>query len=80
MIEDLGMEFVKGESGEMSGVIFRVLSPSEDLLLWCEHAHHGKQVALDLHFFAIAGSLPKSSSAVSEPRTTTLAPRCDSQR
>jgi hypothetical protein len=55
MIEDLGMNLVKGKRGEVRGVVRRILASAENLFLWREHAHHGKQVAVDLDLLTDRG-------------------------
>jgi 7,8-dihydro-6-hydroxymethylpterin-pyrophosphokinase len=62
----------------MGGVIVRILAPAEDLLLGREDAHHGEQITVDLDLLAYGRVVAKKFLAVSEPRTTTLAPRCAS--
>ena len=78
VVEDLRMNLVKGERRKMGGVIFGFLPPPKTCFCGAKTPTTVNKSPSIWTSLPTAGSLPKSSSAVSEPRTTTLALRCAS--
>ena len=57
-----GMQIVEGAQGEEDGIVVGILAAAEGLLALVEHADHGVQAALDVHFFADGGLVAEELS------------------